>query len=153
MVTDVKPLQPEKAPLLIDVTLSGMVTDVKPLQPEKAPLLIDVTLFGMVTEVSPLQYSKADSPMDVTLLGIIVFEHPFIKVLVAVSIMALQLSRESYFGLPLSTLIDVKPLQPKKALSPMDVTLLGMVRDVRPLQPEYLQLIVYQYISIKTVEK
>ena len=71
-----------------------------------------------------------------TLLGIIVFEHPFIKVLVAVSIMALQLSRESYFGLPLSTLIDVKPLQPKKALSPMDVTLLGMVRDVRPLQPE-----------------
>ena len=90
----------------------------------------------MVTEVSPLQYSKADSPMDVTLLGIIVFEHPFIKVLVAVSIMALQLSRESYFGLPLSTLIDVKPLQPKKALSPMDVTLPGMVRDVRPLQPE-----------------
>ena len=28
-----------------------------------------------------------------------------------------------------------KPLQPQKALSPMDVTELGMVTEVRPLQP------------------
>ena len=123
------------------------------MQPKKASSPIDVTLFGMVTEVSPLQSSKADSPMDVTLLGIIVSEHPFIKVLVAVSIMALQLSRESYFGLPLSTLIDVKPLQPKKASSPIDVTLPGMVRDVRPMQPRYLEVIDYQLFAVNTVEK
>ena len=30
---------------------------------------------------------------------------------------------------------DVRPLQFLKAYSPMLVTLLGMVRDVRPLQP------------------
>ena len=35
MVTDVKPLQPEKALSPIDVTLLGMVTDVKSMQPEK----------------------------------------------------------------------------------------------------------------------
>ena len=43
----------------IDVTLSGMVTDVKPLQPEKAYSPIDVTLSGMVTDVKPLQLRKA----------------------------------------------------------------------------------------------
>ena len=137
----------------MDVTLPGMVREFRPMQPKKASSPIDVTLFGMVTEVSPLQSSKADSPMDVTLLGIIVSEHPFIKVLVAVSIMALQLSRESYFGLPLSTLIDVKPLQPKKASSPIDVTLPGMVRDVRPMQPRYLEVIDYQLFAVNTVEK
>jgi hypothetical protein len=39
----------------IDVTLSGMVTDVKPLQNEKALPPIDVTLSGMVTDIKPLQ--------------------------------------------------------------------------------------------------
>ena len=38
MVTDVKPLQPEKAPSPMLVTLAGIVMDVKPVQPEKAPL-------------------------------------------------------------------------------------------------------------------
>ena len=40
----------------MDVTLLGMVTEVKPLQSEKASPPIDVTLLGMVTEVKPLQY-------------------------------------------------------------------------------------------------
>ena len=48
---------------------------------------------------------------------------------------------------------DVRPLQPEKADLPMDVTLLGMVRDVRPLQPEYLQPVVFQQILNKTVER
>jgi len=30
---------------------------------------------------------------------------------------------------------DVKPLQQKNAQSPMEVTLFGMVTDVKPLQP------------------
>ena len=51
----------------MDVTLFGMVTDVKPIQLEKALSPIDVTLFEMVTDVSPLQPSKALYLIDVTL--------------------------------------------------------------------------------------
>ena len=116
MVTDVKPLQNSKAPSPIDVTLLPMFTVVRPLQPLKAPSPIDVTLSGMVTDVKPRHPEKAEALIVVTLLGIFVFEHPFIKVLVAVSIMALQLSRESYLELSLLTLIEVKPLQPQYLL-------------------------------------
>ena len=70
-----------------------------------------VTLLPMVIEVRPLQPEKADCPMLVTLLGIFVFGQPAISVLDAVSIIALQLSRESYFVFPASTLIEVRPLQ------------------------------------------
>ena len=85
-----------------------------------------------------------------------VFLHPLNKVLVLVSIIALQLLRESYFELPLATVIDLKLLQlenapsailvtlwgmlieeraqPVKAFSPMLVTLLGMMIEVRLLQ-------------------
>ena len=91
--------------------------------------------------------------MVVTPLGILVLLHPFKSVLVAILIIALQSSRESYIVLPLSTLMDVKPLQPEKTKLPIDVTLAGMVIEVKPLQPEYLQLVVYQFVLIKTVEK
>ena len=57
--TVVKPVQPEKAPLPIEVTLLGMVTSVKPVQPEKAELPIEVTLLGMVTSVKLVQYQNA----------------------------------------------------------------------------------------------
>ena len=77
------------------VTLLGMVMEVRPEQPENAYIPMLVTLLGMVMEVRPEQYSNARPPMLVTLLGIIVFLHPEIKVLVAVSIIALQLERES----------------------------------------------------------
>ena len=40
-----------------------------------------------------------------------------------------------------------------KASHPIDVTLLGMVMEVNPEQNAYLQIIVYQFVSIKTVEK
>ena len=50
--------------------------------------------------------------------------------------MALQLSRESYTVFPSSTTMDVKPLQNSKAKSPIDVTLEGIVNDVKPLQLE-----------------
>jgi hypothetical protein len=61
--------------------------------------------------------------------------HPEIRVLLADFIIALQLSRESYFVFPLSTVIDVRPEHPEKAYQPIDVTLLGMVIDVSPEQP------------------
>ena len=43
----------------MDVTLLEMVTEVRPEQPEKAPLPMDVTLLGMVTELRPEQPEKA----------------------------------------------------------------------------------------------
>ena len=50
-------------------TLEGMVTEVKPVQPEKQ--LMSVTLEGMVTEVRPKQSEKALAPMLVTLDGMV----------------------------------------------------------------------------------
>ena len=112
----------------------GIVTDVKPLHMNaKEP--IEVTLFGIVIEVKPLQYENAEEPIEVTLLGIIVDLQPEIRVLVSLSIIALQSSRESYLILPSSTIILVNPL-PENASSPIDVTLFGIVIEVKPLQSE-----------------
>ena len=90
----------------------------------------------MVTLVKPLQSENASLPIEVTELGIIVFLHPLINMFVAVSIMALQFSRESYTELPLSTFMLVKPLQLLNAMWPIEVTELGMVTLVKPLQPQ-----------------
>ena len=83
--------------------------------------------------------------MLVTLSGITVVMQPAINLFEAVSIMALQLLRLSYFLLPFDTMIEVKllqyakaPLSPKKSSS-MLVTLLGIVIEVRPLQPSKAQ--------------
>ena len=67
-----------------------------------------VTLLGMVTEVRLVQSSKALLPMLVTLLGIMVFLQPTISVFDAVSIIALQLLRESYTVFPDSTTMEVR---------------------------------------------
>ena len=60
--------------------------------------------------------------MVVTLLGIILVLHPTISVFVAVSMMALQFSRESYFVLFASTFIEVRPEQRENAPYPIVVT-------------------------------
>ena len=96
-----------RTPML--VTLLGIVTDVRP-QPEKASFPMLVTLLGISMDVRP-QPEKAWSPMLVTLLGIVLLLHPCTKLLVAVSIMALQPSRLSYFGFPSATTIEVIFLQ------------------------------------------
>jgi EamA domain-containing membrane protein RarD len=70
---------------------------------------MEVTELGMVTEVSLEQSSKACSPMEVTELGMVVFLQPTIKLFVDVSIIALQLLRESYVPLFLSTTKEVSP--------------------------------------------
>jgi hypothetical protein len=74
--------------------------------------------------------------MEVTELGIIVFLHPIISVLDSVSTIALQLLRESYLGLPVSTAMLSRLLQPENVHLSMEVTELGMVMLVRPLQSE-----------------
>ena len=67
--------------------------------------------------------------------------------LVDVSIIALQLSRESYTLLFLSTVIDSREEQPEKQYLSKLVTEDGMVTDVREEQPEYLLLVDYQYFT------
>ena len=74
--------------------------------------------------------------MFVTPLGITVVLQPCVSVFVAVSIIALQLLRLSYFILLLSTAIEVRLEQSENAPSPILVTLLGIVTEVRPVQPE-----------------
>ena len=54
-----------------------------------------VTLLGIVIAVSPEQLEKAYSPILVTLLGMVELLHPAMSVLVAFSMIALQLSRLS----------------------------------------------------------
>ena len=86
-------------------------------------------------EVKLEQLEKAPDPMDVTETGIIVFLHPLINVFDAVSIMALQPLRESYFVFPLSTVMEARLEQSQKASFPMDVTPSGMLMEVRLEQP------------------
>ena len=77
---------------------------------------------------------NAESPIDVTLFGITVFLHPTINSLVEVSIIAFELSLESYTLLFMSTLILVNEEQPLNAQGSIDVTLLGIVILVKELQ-------------------
>ena len=53
----------------------------------------------------------------------------------------------------ITTLTDAVSDKPEKAALPIDVTLSGMVTDVKPLQPEYLQRTDSQVDVNKTVEK
>ena len=62
-ITEVKRLQPEKAELLIEVTLLGMVMEVRPQQFLKASAPIVCTLLGMLTVFNPLQPENAPSTM------------------------------------------------------------------------------------------
>jgi len=97
---------------------------------------MEVTELVMLMLVRPEQPENALAPMEVTELGMAVFLQPAINVLVAVSIMALQLLRESYFGLSLATEMVARPEQPSNAQPPMEVTELGMLMAVRLEQPE-----------------
>ena len=120
-MTDVSLEQSLKAYQSILLTSLPMLTDVRPEQPSKALCPILVTLLGMATDVRLEQPLKASKPMFFTFSGITVFLQPAISVLEEVSMIALQFSRLSYLGLPDAT-----------------------VMDVRPEQPEYLYIVLYQ---------
>ncbi len=77
------------------VMLFGNVSSVKPLQPWKAYHQMLVMLLGNVSSVKPVQPRKASYQILATLFGMTLFLHPAINVLVSVSIIELQLSRES----------------------------------------------------------
>ena len=95
----------------MEVTELGMVMLVRPEHSQNAESPMVMTELGMVMLVRPVQPLNATSPMEVTELGMVVFLQPATSVLVAVSMMALQSLRESYFVLPASTLMLVRPEQ------------------------------------------
>ena len=97
---------------------------------------ISVTEFGIVIEVKVSHPEKAYFPTLVTEDGIVDIEQALTNVFVAVSIMALQLSRESNVLLPLSTLISVKLSQLLKRHPPICLTDAGMINEVIPVHPE-----------------
>ena len=58
--------------------------------------------------------------------------HPNSNLLLLVCMMALQLSRESKVVLASSTTMEVRDWHCEKAVSPMEVTFLGILIDVMP---------------------
>lgn len=71
---DVSPLQPEKAPLAIEVTELPIVRVVNPSHPEKAPLHIEMTELGIVSEVTELQLWNKPLGIVCTLSPIMMFD-------------------------------------------------------------------------------
>ena len=107
----VRPLQCWNAYSPMVVAELGISTLVSPLQPANAHLPMVITEFGIMMLASSVIKANAHSPMVVTEFGITVVLQPSSSVLLDVSMMALQLLRESYIGLPLATVILVSPLQ------------------------------------------
>ena len=101
----VSPVQSQNATPPMLVTLSGIVMLISPVQPSNAETPMSVTLSGIVMLVSPVQPLNAPSPILVTLSGMSVFLHPEISVLVAVSMIPLQLFLLSYFLFPPETVM------------------------------------------------
>ena len=120
-------MQPLNAYHPISVTLLGILMLVRLLQPLNALAPMLVTLFGIVMLVRLLQPRNALAPMLVTLLGIVYEVNPA----GANAISSPSLIRHlpsSDANLPLN---DFRLLQPLNALSPMLVTLSGMVHSVK----------------------
>ena len=95
IVIEVRLSQNQNADFPMLFTLLGMVIEVRLLHLINALSPMLVTLLGIVMEVRLERIANAPSPILVTLLGIIVDAHPCINVLLFVSMIALQLSRES----------------------------------------------------------
>ncbi len=93
-----------------------------------------VTLLGIERDDNSLQPANAAYPIFCTPFGIKLVLPPRINVFDAVSISALQFSRESKALLSSATFIEVRFGQSKNALSPILFTPLPMVREVRPKQ-------------------
>ena len=130
MVTEVKPVQPEKAELPILVTDSGIVILVKPVQPEKAELPISATELGIVTEVSLFIFWHRRAGIRSTLSP-----NTNDSILSDASWKgdAFELLTSQFRAFHVT---EVRPVQPEKAEDPMLVTSLGMVISVNPAQPE-----------------
>ena len=69
------------------------------------------------------------------------------------SLVNIQLLVDLYSGLFFDTIIEVRLLHQKNAVLSIVVTLSGITIDCKLVHPSYLQLVVYQFVLIKTVEK
>ena len=69
-ITEVKPVQPEKASFPMVVTALPMVTEVKPLQPEKALSPMEMTEAGIVKVVNLLHFANDLLRIVITVPGI-----------------------------------------------------------------------------------
>jgi hypothetical protein len=123
----------------ISIILFGIITDVRPVE-ANAPVPIEVTLFGIVTEVRLAQSPNAPFLIVVTLFGIVytLFCLPTgYRIKVSCALLNNTPSIELYERLSLSTFMDVMELElqrVEKAPFPMNVTLLGIVMDIRLTQ-------------------
>ena len=110
------------------VRATGIFSVFRATQPKKAFSPRDVLFDGIEMKVRPLQPENDIFSMEVTLEGMVM------------EVSEMQLRKVSLFmlvsWLPSSNVIFFKPVQFKKAESPMLVTFAGMVISVRPLQPE-----------------
>jgi hypothetical protein len=145
-------VQPPKTPSPIQVTELGIAILSSEVQFEKAFHPISVTELGIVILSSEVQPSKALSSIFFTESGIIVVLQPATIVFVAVSMMALQPSRESYTELPFATTILSSEVQPEKNLGAFLVTNLGIVILLSEVQlPKAYSLIIFND-SGKTID-
>ena len=138
MVTEVKLVQSEKAPLPILVTLLGMVKEVKLEQPEKTYFPMHVTLLGMVREViftsSKYKLWAQDRGLE-SELEKEMLHHAAISLILTLSSLVQSLKAASPMLVTLLEMVtEVKPEQPEKAYFPMLETPLGMVTEIKPEQ-------------------
>jgi hypothetical protein len=99
-----------------------------------APHDIFVTDVGIDIDSREVRCEKACAPISTTDSGIVVVQHPTRILFAAVSMIALQLSRESKILLPSATTTDTKEEQPIKGLpklwSPNLCTDAGIATDL-----------------------
>ena len=106
----------------ISVTELGMVTLVSSSHQKNTLTPILFTDLGMVILFNLLHASNAQFPISVTESGITVLAHPCIRRFVLVSMMALQLFRESYTLFSSATIILVSPKHPRNTALSIFVT-------------------------------
>ena len=114
----------------ISVTELGMVTLVSSSHQKNTLTPILFTDLGMVILFNLLHASNAQFPISVTESGITVLAHPCIRRFVLVSMMALQLFRESYTLFSSATIILVSPKHPRNTALSIFVTDSGMLTFV-----------------------
>ena len=130
IVTFFRDEQPEKTEPSMLVTPPGIVTSVKPVQPEKAFIPMLVTVPEIEIFVRPVQPKKAPPRMVVTPIGTTEFLQPKIKVLLFVSIIALQFLRLSNTVLSgstvmLATLVQFENASPSIFVTPAGIFMLS----------------------------
>ena len=155
-MTEVRPLQLEKALLPIEVTELPMVTVVRPVQSEKAEFPIVVTELPMVTESRPVQPEKAEFPMVVTESGMFTDRIPLHQanrwegiVVTLFPMFTVDILRQPSKGKSLKwtkspayvqfvalKFTVVRLMQLEKAEFPIEVTELPMVAEAKPMQLE-----------------